>query len=141
MINVAPIQTLDQELPRVTEVFTCSKHFFVYIFRCEVLCHTAVVCIAQLGLVVTIIKQVIYIYVVNIARYFVHVHVVFLMLVGLLVIGLFTATIRIIISVFKPLMCQYLWNCKSFGRLYFDHSANQALRFLRNRVWDYKNTG
>ena len=141
MINVAPIQTLDQELPRVTEVFTCSKHFFVYIFRCEVLCHTAVVCIAQLGLVVTIIKQVIYIYVVNIARYFVHVHVVFLMLVGLLVIGLFTATIRIIISVFKPLMCQYLWHCKSFGRLYFDHSANQALRFLRNRVWDYKNTG
>jgi hypothetical protein len=69
MIYVSSVKALNQELPWEPEIFTYLQSFLIDIFRREVLCDAAVIGVAQLYLVVFMVKQVVNIHIVYITLY------------------------------------------------------------------------
>ena len=59
MINVAPIQTFYNKLPRISKVFAYFQSFFINVLTCEVFSDAAVVRVAQLRLVVFMVEQIV----------------------------------------------------------------------------------
>ncbi len=92
MVDVTSVQTLHQKLPGEPKVFAGSKRFFVYIFSCEVFRNTTVVSVTQLCLVVTVVEQIINIYIVYISLDLFHIHLILLGF-GLLIVTLLTTAI------------------------------------------------
>lgn len=52
MIDVPAIKTFNQELSWVSEIFTNFEGLLVDVLRGKVLCDTAVICVAELALVI-----------------------------------------------------------------------------------------
>ena len=75
-----------------------------------------------------VVKKIIDIDVVDVALNFIHIHLVLLWFT-LLVVTLLTAAVRIVISLLKPSMSQYLRYCKAVSRLKLDHRTDNALSF------------
>ena len=73
MIDVPAIQTFDQELSWVSEIFTNFEGLLVDVLRGEVLCDTAVICVAELALVIARVEQVVHVDIVYVALYFLEV--------------------------------------------------------------------
>ena len=52
MVDITAVKTFDQELSWVAEIFTDFQGLFVDVLSSEVLCNTAVICVAELALVI-----------------------------------------------------------------------------------------
>ena len=76
MVDVAPVEALDHEMPWKSKVFTHFERLLVDVLRGEVLRDAAVVRIAQLCLVVLVVKQIVHIHIVNVALYAAKIYVI-----------------------------------------------------------------
>lgn len=67
MINISPVETLDHELPRETEVFTDAQGLLIYVFGGEVLCYTTIIGVRELCRVDLVVEQVVNIDIVDVS--------------------------------------------------------------------------
>jgi len=67
MVNVAPVETLDHELPREPKIFAHLQCLLVHILRREVLRDAAVVSVRQFCFVVLMVEEVVHVHVVHVA--------------------------------------------------------------------------
>ena len=81
MVDVAPIETLDHEVPWESKVLADLERLLVNILGSEVLSDATVVRVAQLSLVVLVVEQVVDVHVVDVALYAVKINIVCLLLI------------------------------------------------------------
>ena len=88
MVNISPVEALYYELPWEAKVLAYFKSFFINILCCEILSDAAVVRVAQLCIIILVIKQVVNIDIVNVALYFGQVDIICIPVGVFLFVGL-----------------------------------------------------
>lgn len=141
MIYVSSIQALYEELPWETKVLANLESFFIYVFCREIFCDAAVVGVAELYLVVLMIKQIVDIYIIDVTlnvleiniRLFVALAacystiifhtVLFFFIIFFLFLGF------VLVGFFKPSMGEDLGDRQSRFWLQLDHTTDEGLSF------------
>jgi hypothetical protein len=75
MVDVASIETFDNELTREAEILTDLESFFINILGGEVFCDAAIIGIAELYLVFFVVKEIVYIHIVNVPLNTLKIHI------------------------------------------------------------------
>lgn len=77
MVDVTSVKALYHELPRETEVLTYFYRFFIYYLRAKVLRNAAIVYVTKFVFVVLVIKEIINVYIVDIALDSLQINIIF----------------------------------------------------------------
>ena len=67
VVYIASVQALNDKLAWKSEVFADLEGLFVYVFAREVFCDAAVISVAQLSLIVLMVKQIVNVHVIHVA--------------------------------------------------------------------------
>ena len=149
MVYVAPVEALDHEMPWKSKVFADLERLLVDVLRSEVLCDAAVVRVAQLGLVVLVVEEIVHVHIVDVALYAAEVYVIRLLLGALLLFGLrlFTVLVALpfffgvvlvlvlrvrlqLVCLFEPWMRQDLRDSGALCWVQLDHAAHKIVSLL-----------
>ena len=99
MVDITPIKTLDHKVPWESEILAYFKSFLVDVLRSEVFSDAAVVCVTQLCLIVLVVKQIVYVHIVDVPLNAAKIDVVRFLLCALLLFG-FRFITRFVVSPF-----------------------------------------
>lgn len=142
MVDVSPVKAFDDELAREAEVLTDLQGLFVYVFSGEVLSDAAVVRVAQFDLVVLVVEQIVYVYIVHIALYVFQVDfglfvaalaasncsTVLSIFVFFVVVLFFFLVRLVVVGFFEPGVREDLWHGQPLLWLELDHAFDECLR-------------